>query len=64
VQVEFDRVVQPPLDEWVTPAADSCDAAADWLSLVTSTSAEAVPMVANTTAAEAVSPTAVRTSIR
>jgi hypothetical protein len=57
--------VQPPLDECVTPAADSCDAAADWLSLVTSTLADAVPMVANATvAAEAVNPTATRASIR
>jgi hypothetical protein len=52
--------VQPPLDEWVIPAAPSCDAAADWLSLVT---ADASPAVANNSvAAMAAVPMAARES--
>src|SRR5947209_13369987 len=35
VQVELYRSVQLPLEDQVTPAARNCDAACDWVSLVT-----------------------------
>src|SRR6195952_3524913 len=53
VQVELLRVVQPPLELQVTPALDSCEAACDWLSLVTAIAGE---LTATSVVTEANSP--------